>query len=452
MKRFWSLLLSLLFCALFLPGLAFAESPDEVTEKDFSDSADILHELGLLQGAPGGYELDRAPTRTEAAVMLVRLLGKEDAALASKAAHPFEDVPGWADPHIAYLYANNLTKGVSASRFGTGVCDANMYASFMLRVLGYDDARGDFQYGEALPFAYAIDLIAREHLERLKKSAFLRGDLAVLSLRALFTETKNDARHPIERLISEGAVSETAARKYTDILKAETLVARGFFLSEEENGYDARIVESYSLSEAGYPAVTSRYISKVKGAPADAGQRKIYEITALLQDSEESYTVYSADGWYYYDYGDGTKLRTPQEADADETPRTLSGLLKQYKSLTMEEKNGKTLVREELSDEIAEQRAREKVSFLLGVDTGLLEDLSKEDYNTKLRHCTDTYTLDADGYLLQWTENIEFYFQLLSAQPDRPYLILYDAAADYSNRGQPVTPVFPDDLRDYPLE
>ena len=50
---------------------------------NFTSSADRLHEVGLFQGtgttASGApqYDLDRAPTRAEAAVMLVRLLGKE---------------------------------------------------------------------------------------------------------------------------------------------------------------------------------------------------------------------------------------------------------------------------------------------------------------------------------------------------------------------------------------
>ena len=42
-----------------------------------TDKAQVLNELGLFQGTNNGYELDRAPTRTEAGVMLIRLLGVE---------------------------------------------------------------------------------------------------------------------------------------------------------------------------------------------------------------------------------------------------------------------------------------------------------------------------------------------------------------------------------------
>ena len=43
----------------------------------YDHCADQLKALGLFQGTEQGYELDRAPTRAEAATMLVRLLGKE---------------------------------------------------------------------------------------------------------------------------------------------------------------------------------------------------------------------------------------------------------------------------------------------------------------------------------------------------------------------------------------
>jgi hypothetical protein len=449
MQRFWNFLGAALLCALLLPAPALAETTD--AEKDFSDSADILRELGLFQGAAGGYELERAPTRAEAAVMLVRLLGKENEARSAALSHPFKDTPKWADDCIAYLYANERAKGVSANGFGTGVCDANMYASFLLRVLGYDDAAGDFRYDDALSFAHEVDLLSSARLERLQTDDFLRGDLAVMSLWALFTDINGEDLYLIDRLVREEAVPAAAAKRYTDILKAENMIARGFFLSEEENGYESRISETYSMSEAGYPAFTSRYISKGKGVLTDAGRREIYEITELTQDSEESYTVFSKDGWNYYDYDDGTRFKTPADP-AEETDKTLSALLLRYKSVTIEDRDGTFFIREELSETPAEQRARESVAFLFGVDKDLLKELSPEDYSTKLRHCTDTYTIDAEGYILQWTENLEFYFRMLSSLRELPYLIAYDAVADYSNHGRAVELVFPEGLADYPLD
>lgn len=77
---------------------------------NFTSSADRLHEVGLFQGtgmtASGApqYDLDRAPTRAEAAVMLVRLLGKEADAKALTYTAPFTDLEGWEAPYVQYLY------------------------------------------------------------------------------------------------------------------------------------------------------------------------------------------------------------------------------------------------------------------------------------------------------------------------------------------------------------
>ena len=51
--------------------------------------------------------------------MLVRLLGKEDEALAGDWNTPFTDVADWAKPYVGYAYANGLTAGVSQTRFGS---------------------------------------------------------------------------------------------------------------------------------------------------------------------------------------------------------------------------------------------------------------------------------------------------------------------------------------------
>jgi hypothetical protein len=448
MKRFRNILCAALLCAL-LPASVFASEAGDRLEKDFSDSATILQELGLFRGAENGFELDRAPTRAEAAVMLVRLLGKEEAALSVRDAHPFNDVPAWAAPYIAYMYANNLTRGVSEAAFGTGVCDARMYASFALRALGYDDANGDFSYEDALSFAYEVDMLSEETRARLEDGAsFLRGDLAVMSLWALFTELKGDELCLIDRLVSEEAVTAAAAKGYTDILNAENALSRAFFLSEEENGFEVRIVETQSVSEAGYAPFTTTYILNSKAVPTDTGWREISEVTQLAPDSEDSFVVYSEDNRDYYDFGDEGKFWWDAEPE-EEFPLTLSGFFLQFKSVAMAEKGGKTIISEEMSDETARKRVLVLVAELLGTDEEELNDMPDDSYIIRLRHCTDTYTLDSEGYVLQWTENIEFYFQFrVSLRETPPYLIVVDKAADYINRGAPAEVVFPD-LRDF---
>jgi len=66
-------------CLLFVLIIAVLFSFQTVfAEVDYTKEADLLNSLGLFNGTQNGYELNRVPTRVEAAAMLVRLLGAED--------------------------------------------------------------------------------------------------------------------------------------------------------------------------------------------------------------------------------------------------------------------------------------------------------------------------------------------------------------------------------------
>ena len=117
---------------------------------NYTNCADSLHEMGLFQGTQNGYDLDRTPTRAEAAVMLVRLLGKEAEAKTLTYTAPFTDLKGWEKPYVQYLYSNGLANGTNRTTFNpTGKCTAQMYAVFLLRALGYSDT-ADFSYANAI--------------------------------------------------------------------------------------------------------------------------------------------------------------------------------------------------------------------------------------------------------------------------------------------------------------
>ena len=100
MKKFVSAFLALLLiCCMIPPAL----SADQSTQ-----AADVLYELGLFKGTgtnPDGtpiYDLGKTPTRNQAIIMLVRLLGKEDEAKAGTWDIPFTDVSDAMRPYIEY--------------------------------------------------------------------------------------------------------------------------------------------------------------------------------------------------------------------------------------------------------------------------------------------------------------------------------------------------------------
>lgn len=184
---------------------------------NYTNCADSLHEMGLFQGTQNGYDLDRTPTRAEAAVMLVRLLGKEAEAKALTYTAPFTDLKGWEKPYVQYLYSNGLANGTNRTTFNpTGKCTAQMYAVFLLRALGYSDT-ADFSYANAIETAreqgiYDTGIINVQN--------FLRDDAAAASYTVLSVSPKNSEGTLLDQLVSENAITEADAKRYQSLFSS----------------------------------------------------------------------------------------------------------------------------------------------------------------------------------------------------------------------------------------
>lgn len=158
------------------------------------DAANALFDYGLFRGSDIGFELERRPTRVEALVMLLRILGKEESALAGDywGHHPFNDVPAWADAYVSFGYYMGYTNGISATQFGSGdLASAAMYVTLVLRALGYDDINlGDFNWASPWKLSDKIGITSGEYNS---DSYFTRGDMCLVSYRALNTRYKNES-------------------------------------------------------------------------------------------------------------------------------------------------------------------------------------------------------------------------------------------------------------------
>ncbi len=228
MKRITSLIIAaVLLCALALPASAAHVSIEEAAEN--------LAALGLLRGTENGFELERTATRAEAAVMLLRLLGKETEALRETAACPFDD-GGWAAPQLTYAWKNGFVKGQTAAHYGSGeTVGCRDYITMLLRALGYSDAQGDFSWAQCIAFA---DRIGLTHGEYTADGEFLRGDLALLSYTALTLPMKSGGRKLIEQLYLDGAVSGAALRRTRLSFAADT----------DRRSYDAMEIHERGIS------------------------------------------------------------------------------------------------------------------------------------------------------------------------------------------------------------
>lgn len=238
---------------------------------NYTNCADSLHEMGLFQGTQNGYDLDRTPTRAEAVVMLVRLLGKEAEAKALTYTAPFTDLKGWEKPYVQYLYSNGLANGTNRTTFNpTGKCTAQMYAVFLLRALGYSDT-ADFSYANAIETAreqgiYDTGIINVQN--------FLRDDAAAASYTVLSVSPKNSEGTLLDQLVSENAITEADAKSYQNLFSTYAQYR------EATAGMDALLHYSVNSEFASPAAVThdGRTIMQVQTSETTVFDREKNEL------------------------------------------------------------------------------------------------------------------------------------------------------------------------------
>ena len=95
----------------------------------------------------------------------------------------------------------------------TGKCTAQMYATFLLRALGYSDT-ADFSYANAIETAreqgiYDTGIINVQN--------FLRDDAAAASYTVLSVSPKNSEGTLLDQLVSENAITEADAKSYQNL-------------------------------------------------------------------------------------------------------------------------------------------------------------------------------------------------------------------------------------------
>ncbi len=209
MKRILAAFLCAVMCVSFVPA-ALADDLRNLSSE--TELASKLSELGLFQGVgdsgsgAADFDLDRAPTRVEALVMLIRALGKDTEAKAYPKTHPFTDVPAWADGYVSYAYDNALTKGVSAARFGAGdTASSDEYLTFMLRALGYTEGvYNEFTWDASQALAAWCGILP----VKVNWTQFLRSDAVDVTCAALFANLKGSKTTLHEHLASQGVFTE----------------------------------------------------------------------------------------------------------------------------------------------------------------------------------------------------------------------------------------------------
>lgn len=309
MKRFLTILFTTLLLTAALCVTASASDYDAVAED--------LSAIGMFRGTANGFELDRAPTRSEAAIMLVRLYGAEDASKAAYEAgeikHPFTDVSDFASPYVAWVYTNGISNGTSATTFGSASkCSVQNYAVFLLRALGYKDG-ADFQYADALTFAQS-----KGFYEPLMFSGdFLRDDLAALTYQALAADMADGKTYLLDSLIQSGAIDAKAAAPMTEKITAY----RGMEAALADMNGDAMDVDidmnmTMTMGGVKMPSKTTGNMKMiVKGSDI---QMATTMKTTMMEETMDI-GMWMKDGWVYMSMGGGSETSNVKYPVADQT-------------------------------------------------------------------------------------------------------------------------------------
>ena len=178
---------------------------------------------GSFTGYGQGYDLEAAPTRLQALIMFIRVLGEEDAALAYTGTHPFTDITKGtqADKYVGYAYAKGYTNGYSANTFRPSqAIPANQYMEFVLRAMGYSSSDNK-TVSDALERALASGVITVGEYTALKNGIFLRADLVYVSYYALDTQMALGGQTLRDVLLDRGVFTSAESRE------ADRLVSSG---------------------------------------------------------------------------------------------------------------------------------------------------------------------------------------------------------------------------------
>ena len=313
-KRVLCMILTLVMIFTLVPSVAAAS-------KEATKAAEALYELGLFKGTgtnPDGtpiFDLDKTPTRNQAIIMLVRLLGKEEEAKAGTWKIPFTDVSDSMKPYIGYAYANGLTNGFTATTYcGTNPIKANQYITFVLRSLGYTSG-ADFQVSAAWDFSDKIGLTDGRYDQNT--TAFTRGDVAIISNSALSTKTKNSTDTLLNVLKAQGIGQTTPIKQNLSLEEVRQLAGENHAVYTRADAKTAMNIDQYAISDKAL--LTQAEMDSLRAERAKAATISIEQ---ALEDTDLFFRTWKYSYPSYYFMGEELFASAQKKVVANLSART----------------------------------------------------------------------------------------------------------------------------------
>lgn len=189
------------------------------------DQAEVLKAIKIFKGNENGFNLSGKLRRSEAATLIVRMMGEEEKVIGSKSAYTvtaFSDVKDsdWFSSYVGYCYRNGIILG-----FPDGTFKPNDYISekaFAQLVLGVMDYKSgtDFTWDTVKRFMYDRGLVTdvAYTVSTDDNVNYSRGEAVTLLYNSLTKKRKNSDKTVCNLLIDKDVISESKAKKYDLIM------------------------------------------------------------------------------------------------------------------------------------------------------------------------------------------------------------------------------------------
>ena len=392
MKRF----LTVFFTALLLTAALCVTA----SASDYDAVAGDLSAIGMFRGTANGFELDRAPKRSEAAIMLVRLYGAEEEAKAAydagEISHPFTDVSAFTSPYVAWLYTNGITNGFTETTFGSQrTCTVQNYVTFLLRALGYKDGT-DFQYADSLAFAQEKDF----YEPVMFPGTFLRDDLAAVTYQALAADMANGKTYLLDSLVKSGTIDATAAQSMTDKIKTYRAM-QAATKTMDENAMDVDMDVKMDMTMVG-EVMTMPTVMKgnMKMLIDGDNVQMAYTTTAETQGETVKMDMWMKDGWVY--------MSTAMAGEEMKVKYSVEDQLAAVKDLAGMDRSAMDVSGLAMLESVTSKKAGSNTEYTVVIGEGMnsmLESVTRamgtetEGMDMHFGKITATYTVDSRGIL-----------------------------------------------------
>ena len=193
------------------------------------EQAEVLKAIKIFKGDENGFNLSGRLRRSEAAALIVRMLGEESKVVGNKKDYTvsvFPDVKDsdWYSSYVGYCYRNGIILGFEDGTFKPNdYISEKAFAQLVLGVMGYKSGT-DFTWDTVKRFMYDKKLVTDIDytINKDDNTTYSRGEAVTLLYNSLTKKRKAGDKTVCEVLIDRNVTNQPTAKKYGLIKYDET--------------------------------------------------------------------------------------------------------------------------------------------------------------------------------------------------------------------------------------